>query len=43
MIQHMQAQVKTMVERTSVGPAFGQGQARSNMGPGFRGGRGANW
>lgn len=44
MVGHMQTQVKTMVERTSVGPAFGQGQgqARSGMGQGFRGGRGAN-
>jgi hypothetical protein len=42
MVQHMQTQVKTMVERTSVGPAFAQGQERPNMGQGFRGGRGAN-
>jgi len=42
MIQHMQTQVKTMVERTSVGPAFAQGQAGSHMGQAFRGGRGAN-
>ena len=51
MIEHMQTQVKTMVERTSVGPAAqrGQGQtlagvdqASTGMGQGFRGGRGAN-
>jgi hypothetical protein len=45
MVQRMQTQVKTMVERTSVGPAFAQGQTRPNMGQmgqGFRGGRGAN-
>jgi hypothetical protein len=42
MVQHMQTQVETMVERTSVGPAFGQGQDRPGMGQGFRGGRGAN-
>lgn len=40
MIERMQTQIKAMVERTSVGPAFGQGQARPGMG--FRGGRGAN-
>ena len=42
MIAHMQTQVKTMVERTSVGPALGEGQSRPGMGQGFRGGRGAN-
>ncbi len=49
MIQHMQTQVKTMVERTNVGPAFGQGQQgqaqpgmHNMMGQGYRGGRGAN-
>ena len=45
MVQRMQTQVKTMVERTNVGPAFAQGQTRPNvgqMGQGFRGGRGAN-
>jgi len=40
MVQRMQTQVKVMVERTSVGPAFGQ--ARPGMGQGMRGGRGAN-
>jgi hypothetical protein len=39
MIQNMTAQVKTMVERTDVGPAFGQGGARGMMGQGMRGGR----
>ncbi|MGQ9768616.1 MAG: hypothetical protein ACUVSS_15185 [Anaerolineae bacterium] len=38
MVERMQAQIKAMVERTNVGPAFGQGQARPGMG--FRGGRG---
>ena len=53
MVEHMQTQVQTMVERTNVGPAFGQGQTRPGMGQGqtrpngmmgqgFRGGRGAN-
>jgi hypothetical protein len=53
MVQNMQTQVKTMVERTNMGPAFAQGQARPGMGQsqtrpdgmlgqGFRGGRGAN-
>ena len=42
MVDHMQTQVKTMVERKSVGPASGQGQARPGMGQGMRGGRGAN-
>jgi hypothetical protein len=39
MIQNMTARVKTMVERTDVGPAFGQGGARGMMGQGNRGGR----
>ena len=40
MVEHMQTQVKTMVERTSVGPMMGQGrgQMRPGMGQGFRGG-----
>ena len=42
MVEHMQTQVKTMVNRTSVGPAFGQGQTRPGTGQGFRGGRAAN-
>ena len=42
MVERMQAQIKVMVERTNVGPAFGQGQARPGLGQGFRGGRGAN-
>jgi hypothetical protein len=44
MVGRMQTQVKTMVERTSVGPASqrGQGQASTGMGQGFRGGRRAN-
>jgi hypothetical protein len=51
MVEHMQTQIKIMVERTSVGPAFdkgqtrpgmSQGQTQSGMGQGFRGGRGAN-
>ncbi len=53
MVEHMQTQVQTMVERTTVGPAFGQGQTRPGMrqgqtrpngmmGQGFRGGRGVN-
>ncbi len=53
MIQNMQTQVKTMVERTNVGPAFEQGQARPGlgqgqtrpdgmMGQGYRSGRGAS-
>ena len=42
MVEHMQTQVKTMVARASVGPAFGEGQTRPGMGQGFRGGRGAN-
>ncbi len=39
MIQTMTSRIKTMVERESVGPAFGQGGARSNMGQGMQGGR----
>jgi hypothetical protein len=39
MIQNMTARVKTMIERTDVGPAFGQGGARGMMGQGMRGGR----
>jgi len=42
MVDHMQTQVKTMVERKSIGPASDQGQARPGMGQGMRGGRGAN-
>ena len=45
MVEHMQAQVKTMVERTTVGPMQdrqGMGQMRDGMGQGFRGGQGAN-
>lgn len=46
MLEHMQTQIKTMVERTSVGPNAGQGQAKAGMrgmmGQGFRGGRGAS-
>jgi hypothetical protein len=52
MVEHMQTQVKTMVERTTVGPMqgrqgmgqmqFGMGGGRAGMGQGFRGGRGAN-
>ena len=39
MVENMTARVKTMVERTDVGPAFGQGGARGMMGQGMRGGR----
>jgi hypothetical protein len=39
MIENMADRVKTMVERTDVGPAFGQGGARGMMGQGMRGGR----
>jgi hypothetical protein len=39
MIQNMTDRVKTMVNRTDVGPAFGQGGARGMMGQGMRGGR----
>jgi hypothetical protein len=50
MVEHMQTQVKTMVERVSTGPAFGQGQGMrqgratmdQGMGQGYRGGRAAN-
>jgi hypothetical protein len=44
MVEHMQTQIRTMVERTSVGPASqrGQGQVPIGMGRGFRGGHGAN-
>jgi len=51
MVEHMQTQVKTMVERTTVGPMQGRqgmGQMQSGMGQGrgmgqgMRGGRGAN-
>ena len=38
---HMETQVVTMVERTSVGPLANRGQGRSGVG-GFRGGRNAN-
>jgi lambda repressor-like predicted transcriptional regulator len=39
MIQNMADRVKTMVERTGVGPAFGQDGAPGMMGRGMRGGR----
>jgi hypothetical protein len=39
MIENMTAQVKTMVERTDVGPAFSQDGAGFSMGRGMRGGR----
>lgn len=39
MIERMPEQIKAMVERTNVGPAFSQG--RPSGGQGFRGGRGA--
>jgi hypothetical protein len=44
MVKNMQTQITTMVERTNVGPAFAQGQARPGgmTGQSFRGGRGAN-
>jgi hypothetical protein len=53
MVEHMQTQVKTMVERTTAGPMQGRGQGmgqmqsdmgvrRAGMGQGFRGGRGTN-
>jgi hypothetical protein len=52
MVEHMQTQVKTMVERTTVGPMQGRqgmgqmqsgmGRGRAGMGQGFRGGQGAN-
>ncbi len=38
MVERMPEQIKAMVERTNVGPAFSQGQARPGMGRGFRGG-----
>jgi hypothetical protein len=34
MVEHMQTQVKIMVERTNVGPALAQGQARPDVGQG---------
>ena len=52
MVEHMQTQVKTMVERTTVGPMQGRqgmsqmqsgmGRGRAGMGQGFRSGQGAN-
>jgi hypothetical protein len=39
MIQNMTARIQTMIERTDVGPAFGQGGARGMMGQGMHGGR----
>jgi hypothetical protein len=39
MLQNMTARVKSMVERTGVGPAFSQDGARPGMGQGMRGGR----
>ena len=39
MIQNMTSRIETMVNRTDVGPAFGQGGARGMMGQGMRGGR----
>jgi hypothetical protein len=39
MIQNMTSRIQTMVERTGVGPAFGQGGARGMRGQGMRGGR----
>jgi len=45
MVEHMQTQIQTMVERTTVGPMQGRqgmGQMQSGMGRDFRGGRGAN-
>jgi hypothetical protein len=39
MIENMTDRVKTMVERTDVGPAFGRGGARGMMGQGMRGSR----
>ncbi len=42
MVERMQQQIKVMVERTNVGPAFNQNQTPSGLGQGFRGGRGAN-
>ena len=44
MIQNMTARVTTMVNRTDVGPAFGQGGARGMMGQGAgQGMRGGRW
>ena len=44
MIQNMTDRVKTMVNRTDVGPAFGQGGARGTMGQGAgQGMRGGRW
>jgi len=50
MVEHMQTQIKTMVERTTVGPMQGRqgmgemrgSMGRSGRGQGFRGGQGAN-
>jgi hypothetical protein len=39
MVENMTSRVKTMVERSDVGPAFGQGGTRGMMGQGMRGGR----
>jgi hypothetical protein len=39
MLQNMTSQTKTMVERTGIGPAFGQGGGPGMMGQGMRGGR----
>jgi hypothetical protein len=39
MIQNMTARVKTMVERTGVGPAFSRGGTGLGVGQGLRGGR----
>jgi hypothetical protein len=44
MIQNMTSRIKTMVERTDVGLAFGQGGARRMMGQGMgEGMRGGRW
>jgi hypothetical protein len=44
MIKNMTDRVKTMVNRTDVGPAFGQGGARGMMGQGAgQGMRGGRW
>jgi len=42
MVERMQTQIKTMVERTNVGPIFGQGLAQPGVHQGFRGGRSAD-
>ncbi|MEJ5200012.1 MAG: hypothetical protein WHX53_13895, partial [Anaerolineae bacterium] len=42
MLERMKEQVKAMVERTNVGPAFNQTQTPSGLGRGVRGSRGAN-